>query len=186
MRRLGPPDYRVMPWKNGGGTTTELHVSHDKPERFGWRASIATVAADGPFSLFPGYDRHILCIEGRGFILAGGPFGDLVVGADFQPRSFSGDWQITGRLIDGTSRDFNLIADRQRFGSSLDCLGFDGDHVIAAREAHGLVFVLQGSCRFDAGQLSANDALVLEPGETVRLTGAARIVLARVWRLPAA
>jgi environmental stress-induced protein Ves len=175
-----------MPWKNGGGTTTELHVSHVTPERFGWRASIATVAADGPFSLFPGCDRHILCIEGRGFILEGGPFGDLVVGADFQPRSFSGDWQIMGRLIDGASRDFNLIADRQRFGSSLDCLDFDGDHEIAASEAHGLVFVHQGACRFDASQLSPYDALVLEPGDSVRLTGAARIVLARVWCLPTA
>ncbi|TIV74879.1 MAG: HutD family protein, partial [Mesorhizobium sp.] len=29
MRILRAADYRVMPWKNGGGTTTEIAVSPD-------------------------------------------------------------------------------------------------------------------------------------------------------------
>ncbi len=38
-----------MPWKNGGGVTTEICVSPPSGA-FDWRVSIATVNADGPFS----------------------------------------------------------------------------------------------------------------------------------------
>ena len=60
---------------------------------FIWRVSIAEVAVDGPFSRFPGYDRHIMTIAGNGMMLeAEGHGGD---------RSFAavlcrGNFQATG------------------------------------------------------------------------------------------
>ncbi|MBM7325185.1 HutD family protein, partial [Agrobacterium sp. S2] len=48
-----------MPWKNGGGVTTEIIVHPAKASMadFDWRISMANVAQDGPFSIFPGVDR---------------------------------------------------------------------------------------------------------------------------------
>lgn len=61
-----------MPWKNGGGVTRELvKLPHPTdPARFLARLSIATVATSGPFSAFPGIDRTLLMLEGRGMRLS--------------------------------------------------------------------------------------------------------------------
>jgi environmental stress-induced protein Ves len=62
MRKLVPADYRVIPWKNGGGTTTEIFIHPEGAgwDTFEWRAGIADIAQSGPFSSFPGIDRSIL------------------------------------------------------------------------------------------------------------------------------
>ena len=57
-----------MPWKNGGGVTTEIWASPPSGI-FDWRVSIATVNADGPFSTFAGYERHIMTLSGEGMVL---------------------------------------------------------------------------------------------------------------------
>jgi environmental stress-induced protein Ves len=124
MRILRREDYRVMPWKNGGGVTTEIWVSPQGSglagEPFDWRVSIAYVASDGPFSTFSGYDRHIMLLDGEGMRLESEENGaiDLI---RYRPAAFSGDWTVTGKLIDGPVRDFNLMVAR-RFGrGSLSC-----------------------------------------------------------------
>ncbi|MGP4884984.1 HutD family protein, partial [Klebsiella pneumoniae] len=43
----------VTPWKNGGGETREIICVPAPDAPFLWRASIATLQADGPFSPFP-------------------------------------------------------------------------------------------------------------------------------------
>jgi uncharacterized protein len=64
-------DYRRMPWKNGGGETAEIAVFPEGAtlDDFDWRISMATVSADGPFSLFPGVDRTLSVLEGDGPII---------------------------------------------------------------------------------------------------------------------
>ena len=61
---MGPGDYRLMPWKNGLGTTTEIAIHPAEADLagqpFDWRVSMADVTTDGEFSRFPGYDRSIL------------------------------------------------------------------------------------------------------------------------------
>jgi uncharacterized protein len=51
MRVLTPSDYKRMPWKNGGGETTEIAVFPPGAslDAIAWRLSMASVAADGPF-----------------------------------------------------------------------------------------------------------------------------------------
>ena len=58
---LTASSYRRMPWKNGGGETVEIAVSPEGAalSEFDWRISMATVATDGPFSIFPGIDRTL-------------------------------------------------------------------------------------------------------------------------------
>jgi environmental stress-induced protein Ves len=132
MRHLAPAEYKRTAWKNGGGTTTELAISPENAtlSDFLWRASIAEVEADGPFSLFPGCDRAIMLIEGAGMILDAGDYGSIALLELLQAQSFSGDWPVFGRLISAPVRDFNLIVRRDAMRGSLNAVVFDtGYHV---------------------------------------------------------
>ena len=55
MRILRASDHRVMLWKNGGGSTTEIAVFPPGAGigAFDWRVSMASVVGDGAFSAFP-------------------------------------------------------------------------------------------------------------------------------------
>ncbi|MEO8675401.1 MAG: HutD family protein [Casimicrobiaceae bacterium] len=114
-RLLKPADYVRMPWKDGGGHTTEIaaHPADATLASFDWRVSIADVAADGPFSRFPGVDRVIVLLSGAGMRLAGDAHAaDLR--APFEPYAFSGDDALSCSLVEGPVRDFNLMLRRGR------------------------------------------------------------------------
>ncbi|MFD7553680.1 MULTISPECIES: HutD family protein [unclassified Streptomyces] len=97
-------------WKNGGGVTREIAAFPDGAgmDDFLWRASLAEVAADGPFSAFPGIDRTLTLAEGAGM--------DLVVGGErrlvderFAPQDFPGDEPTDCRLLSGPVVNFNVM-----------------------------------------------------------------------------
>ncbi|MGO6905167.1 HutD family protein, partial [Rhizobium ruizarguesonis] len=71
MRILRAGDYKRMPWKNGKGETVEIAVFPPDASinDFDWRVSMATVAEDGPFSIFPGIDRTLAILDGNGMVL---------------------------------------------------------------------------------------------------------------------
>jgi uncharacterized protein len=127
-RIFSTSDYRIVPWKNGGGTTRELVVEHSgTPDRFLYRASIADVNESGPFSKFEGYDRHILLVEGAGMTLRH-TGGTLELVERFVPVTFDGDWTVHGELRAGAVKDFNWIVDRARATSRLEARHVDGPH----------------------------------------------------------
>lgn len=184
MRKFTASDYRNMPWKNGGGTTTELYVEPGADTAFLWRVSIADVAADGPFSIFAGYDRHIMAIEGSGMVLEGGPNGPIDVNPRFVPRSFSGDWSIASRLVSGPVRDFNLMSRRESVESSLTCM-----EVTASLQLGGepgvttFAYLLIGELEVDGRTLMTGESLLLLPGEMVKgSSSAARLAVCRIKR----
>ncbi len=114
-RLLQPADYVRMPWKDGGGRTTEIALQppHATSDTFDWRVSVADVAANGPFSQFPGVDRTIVLIAGAGMRLDGdGHAAELRT--PFEPYAFSGDDGIVCTLLAGPVRDFNLMLRRGR------------------------------------------------------------------------
>src|SRR3546814_11687114 len=65
-RRILTSDIMASPWKNGGGVTREIATGGSTPlcREWGWRVSLAEVAQDGPFSIFPETDRLIAVIAG--------------------------------------------------------------------------------------------------------------------------
>jgi environmental stress-induced protein Ves len=67
--RIKNADYKRMPWRNKAGYTTEVVVFPENSAlenaTFLWRASVAEINRDSSFSRFPGYDRHLLIIDGR-------------------------------------------------------------------------------------------------------------------------
>jgi environmental stress-induced protein Ves len=117
---LAPADYRRMPWKNGGGHTWE--IAADPPgadlASFAWRVSVAAVERDGPFSAFAGVSRTLVLLAGRGIRLCG-PASQIELTAPFEPVTFAGDAPIECALIDGPTRDFNLMVRHSQASAQL-------------------------------------------------------------------
>ncbi len=105
----------ATPWKNGGGTTREIVCQPPGAgmDSFDWRVSIATIAAAGPFSAFPGVDRVITLLDGAGVRLFGGGI-DHSLDTPGIPFAFSGDVALGCELLGGASTDFNVMARRGR------------------------------------------------------------------------
>ncbi|MBX3645631.1 MAG: HutD family protein [Rubrivivax sp.] len=102
------------PWKNGGGLTREL-LAWPSPTREGsdWalRISVADIRADGPFSAFAGVDRWFAVLEGAGVQL-GLPAGPHKLQAGDAPLAFPGEAAPGCTLLDGPTRDLNLMLRR--------------------------------------------------------------------------
>ena len=187
MRFLGRADYRVMPWKNGGGTTTELMIwpeGSSLADGFDWRVSMADVAASGPFSRFPGYDRHLMMIEGRGMTLDGGPEGPMTLATPCEPMCFSGDWDVSGTLIEGPIRDFNLMLRRRDFDGGLACEALTDARAFAAGAGRIFVTILAGSIFCGHRAMATTESVLIEAGEQPELapvsTGPARVAVCRI------
>jgi uncharacterized protein len=171
MRIIRNSDCRAMPWRNGGGTTTEVICDPPGGDPFNWRVSVADVTASGPFSRFADYDRHIAVIEGRGMILQFAD-GRTEMLDPMKPFSFRGDDETAGNLQHGPVRDLNLIV-RRGYGYGTLTFRAISDHQVDANAQEGqlLIYVVQGSFTADASQLAAGDAVHLEPRQRIQLAG---------------
>lgn len=175
-----------MPWKNGLGMTREIHRADGADGAMLWRVSMAGIASDGPFSAFPGYDRHLMVLSGEGLLLHGLGEGSVRLEPSSAPVAFSGDAPVSARLIGGAVTDFNLFARRGLLRSSLAVEDVVGRFSRLAG-AHGLVHILQGEGISAAGQLRPGDSLLTGPAETIDFTatrsGVLRLAVATVWTL---
>ena len=97
----------ALPWKNGGGRTRELLAGPDAAA-WKWRISLADIDVDGPFSAFPGVSRWFAVLRGAGVWLAL-PDGARRVVRGGPPLNFDGAAAPGCRLIDGPTRDLNLM-----------------------------------------------------------------------------
>jgi environmental stress-induced protein Ves len=188
---LRPSDYRVMPWKNGLGTTTEIAV--DPPgariDDFTWRISVADLGASGPFSSFPGLDRLLVQIEGAPMTLAHEGRGEHRLRL-FHPHRFAGELSTYGTLEAPPARDFNVMVRRDRASADLLVhelgLGAEAPVGSAGSAATRLVYVVRGAAAAEVdgehAALGAADTLVVEGAGALSLTagpaGAVVIVVA--------
>lgn len=101
-------DFKEMPWKNGGGVTTELFCKVDQDNRLLFRISMAKVSTSGPFSLFPEINRALLLLSGNGFKLTGTKTQTTLT-LDSPTLYFSGEEPISCELIQGECLDFNVM-----------------------------------------------------------------------------
>lgn len=120
METFSQSNFKRMPWKNGGGVTTELFCIKDLANStLLFRLSIASVESDGPFSHFPGLDRILLLLEGKGFHLKGTDI-DSITTLNTPPLYFKGEESITCSLIDGPCVDFNVMTSRSYAHSKVE------------------------------------------------------------------
>lgn len=123
MLHLRPSDYRVMPWKNGGGSTTEIAIELEGAslsDPFAWRVSSARVEASGPFSGFPGYERSLVLLEGAGLLLDIKGKKRQRLKNIREPVVFTGDDSVDATLIQGPCVDFGVISDPRRVRSAVE------------------------------------------------------------------
>ncbi|MFD8568356.1 HutD family protein [Streptomyces sp. NPDC059639] len=108
VRDLPAADRTAVPWKNGGGVTREIlcHPQGADMADFAWRVSLAEVAADGPFSAFPGVDRTLTMADGDGMELTVGG-RPVLVDSPYVPRDLPGDVPTDCRLL-GAGNIVNL------------------------------------------------------------------------------
>jgi hypothetical protein len=112
-RVLSPSDYRRMPWKNGGGLTTEIVVVPPDAnfDAFAWRVSMADVDQSGPFSTLADIERVLVLTAGNGMRLTGDGT-TLDVTQPYEPVRFAGERPLHCVLRSGPVRDFNLMVRR--------------------------------------------------------------------------
>jgi len=180
LRRLGPADYRDVPWKNGGGVTRELlRLPHPRdPERFFLRLSIATVATSGPFSSFPGVDRTLVLLDGDGVALSFGDGPEIHLDQPLRPLSFPGEAPVEARLLGGSVRDFNLMVDRGVGSATLRVVHLD-PHDALRIEARGLLLVhlLAGHLQIDDEPVVAHETLLFDRAGHHTLRGSAALAI---------
>lgn len=104
-------DCAALPWRNGGGVTRELLAWPADAPVWEVRVSVADIDRDGPFSSFPGIDRCFAVLQGAGVEL-GLPGGLHRQRPTDTPVVFSGDTALDCRLVDGPTRDLNLMGRR--------------------------------------------------------------------------
>ncbi|RQO40075.1 histidine utilization protein HutD [Variovorax sp. KBW07] len=149
VQRFSRATLPVMPWKNGGGTTQEIASWPQGAalDSFGWRVSIATIAAAGPFSVFAGIDRQIMLLEGDGVrLFTHDGRIDQRLGVPHEPFAFSGDEAIDCTLLGGASNDFNVMTRRGQWRADVRVL--DSASAIAAAP-HGVLLALRGAWRLN-------------------------------------
>ena len=149
LHRFTAADLPVTPWKNGGGSTCEIACWPPGAglDDFGWRVSIATIAAAGPFSVFAGVDRRIMLLDGDGVRLRSGDGRiDRLLDRPHRPFAFSGDAAIDCTLLGGPSSDFNVMTRRGRWHAELCVL----DRAASIATApHGVLLALRGNWRLE-------------------------------------
>ncbi len=176
MRILRAADYRVMPWKNGGGTTTEIAVSPEAAglDRFDWRVSMARVGQDGPFSSFPGIDRTLSILEGEGIVLHVADRSPVELTRASAPLPFPADVPTRADLIAGPVTDLNVMSRRARVSHSVERLAVSGTVELDGGADAALILCHRGHVRIGKGEgmaLGPLDTLCAGPGRTsIRLT----------------
>ncbi len=169
MRKWTAKDYRTMPWKNGGGSTTELAIFPENAgiDNFVWRLSTATVAQAGPFSHFAQIDRSLAILTGAGLVLKkdAGTTSEKMAALTQEslPHRFSGEENIFAELVDGTVVDLNLMTRRDVCQHYMQRLSA-GEHLINAEDAQQiLVYCEKGRAQLlKHTQLEAGDLVLLE------------------------
>lgn len=99
-------------WRNGGGVTHDVALFPEgaDDEDFLWRASIATIAADGPFSPWPGVDRALMLLDGKLMLAIGDDQRPLEAGDPAQ--AFAGEEAVSATPCGGACTVLNLMARR--------------------------------------------------------------------------
>lgn len=186
MRIIRAADRKVMPWKNGGGTTTEIAVFPEGASLgdFDWRISTAQVGRDGPFSCFPGIDRTLSILSGDGIRLAFRDGETVMLDRGAAPFAFAADRAVTGLLVHGTIDDLNVMSRRGRWSHEMRRLTDDAPHRLEANAGLLVLVVGEGLWRLqgEAGEarLAVGDGVILPAPASAVLTGAGEIFAIRL------
>ena len=169
-RHFPASQFTRMPWKNGGGVTHEIFRFPETGEQWLWRISVAEVASDGDFSLFPGCIRSLTLLIGEGMRLN---FAEHSVELlpPYASVQFSGQEALSAQLLNGPTTDFNAIWQEDTFNIHVERRAMHGSlWCIAEPKTSWLVYFLSGYGRVksdaDSPEIQTGDALWLKPNDS--------------------
>lgn len=184
MRIIRVADCKVMPWKNGGGTTTEIAVAPEGASLgdFDWRISMAHVGADGPFSSFPGIDRTLSVLTGNGIRLAFGDGEAVMLERATGPYFFAADLAVDGQLVDGAIDDLNVMSRRGRWQHEVQRFLSPGRQAVVIDAGLVVAFAHQGDWRANGQLLMPGDSVIAEtsPQHSLRLEGGGDLIVVKL------
>ncbi|SFT64653.1 HutD family protein [Mesorhizobium sp. YR577] len=168
MRIIRATEHRRMPWKNGGGETTEIAISPEGSTTgdFDWRLSMARVESGGPFSVFPGIDRTLAVLDGDGLLLTIEGMEPAELTARSEPLPFPGDAPTNAELIGGGVTDLNIMTRRGKLTHSMRRLRASGSTKLPLEDSEALLFCHSGHARIVTDGQTAE----LGPLDTLHLT----------------
>jgi len=136
----------AAPWKNGAGNTTEIAVAPAGADldEIDWRISLATIAQDGPFSVFPGIDRTLALVQGPGVILDVDGDSRFALSEDDPVIEFAGDSEVVATMMGAPSTDFNVMTRRARCHHRLGRRVLSGISEFAPRGDVTVLFLADG------------------------------------------
>lgn len=180
------------PWKNGGGSTTEIAI--DPPGasilEFDWRISMATIAHDGPFSFFPGVDRTIALLDGAGVTLDIDGSRHALTESEAQSLAFPGEAAVSAFLHDGVSVDLNIMTRRAVCTHKFGRRHIDGSARYSPGGQRSVLFLAAGESLSVSSDnerigLVRYDAVLFEAGKLWLLEGAdATVFIVDIYRRP--
>jgi environmental stress-induced protein Ves len=166
-----------MSWRNGGGVTHEL-VRRPEEGEFDWRLSVAEVAADGPFSSFPGRDRILVLLSDAGMDLhvrGSGAAEAIALRWPFAVHRFPGEATIDATLPDGPTTDLNLMWRRDRFDATVRRL--DAPFDLAPRTGATLLAFVAGGAPELAGGTTLASGDVVECADILHVDGSGTLLV---------
>jgi environmental stress-induced protein Ves len=187
-RALPAFEYRRMRWKNNLGWTREILRAPDADD-YDWRVSIAEIDHDCPFSAFPGHDRVLVLLSGNGMRLDFADGRSETLEPPHGRLAFRGEDALDCTLLDGPTRDFNLIWRRDRVRAGLMLRPLVGPMLFFPETGvQWLAFLAGGRAhlkdRPDVPPLEAGDSLWLaaeaDAPQRAILDGGGTLLLARI------
>ena len=130
-----------------------MHPPGSNLEGFEWRVSLAEVRRGGPFSLFPGVDRHLAVLSGQLELSIDGRDA-VTLGPDSLALLFPGDVPAAAEPVKAPVRDLNVMTRRGRFQARLT-RGSVADRTTITLEAPTTLIVALGPLRLRAPDSSA-------------------------------
>lgn len=108
MKVLNESSFKIMPWKNGWGNTTEL-FREDISGAMAFRLSRAVINENGLFSIFQGMKRILVILKGAGCSLKiNSELHRVETDTIIQ---FDGDDNVHATLLEDPVIDFNVFFD---------------------------------------------------------------------------
>ena len=183
-KKIPSKDLIMMPWKNGGGMTTEIARgdAETKNRDWGWRVSIAVVETNSPFSIFKGIERTMSIIEGNGMDLDS-PDGKNFSLDLFKVVKFDGETALKGRLRHGSVKNFNVMVDRNLFTACLEIIN-TRTQVVSSVEPNAIVLIHQVKgeiTKIKHGQnfinLAAQETIIFENNKIIEVQSPSNTLL---------